>query len=477
MRFALMIEPQQGLSYGDQVAIAKRAEANGFEALFRSDHYASFPGPTGQPTTDAWTVIAGLARETDRIGAGRAGLAGDVPPRRHLRQGRHDRRRDERRTDRGRRRRGLERPRAPAARAAVPSRSSERADAHRGPARDPPRPVGRAGRLVVRRQDRSTIRDALFYPKPVDVPGRPRTPNGGARPSAHRRRLGLATRRPGWPRRCARRVQPDSVAARRSPRRTSPKVDAACAAIGRDPADAGALDDGRRARGTDRRRGPSARAGRCSRRSATTPAATSWLEERRDRWIHGTAEPGPRDGPPLRRGRRRADHAPGLHALGPRHDRRHGRGAGRPGLSPVQPPAAFGRLHVARVVAADRVRVRPARPREPLGQELERGRACRAARRPATRGPAPRRPAAARPASGPGPARRRGRRPGSPRTGDPARPRPRAPGGRGRGARPGRPGRRGRGRAPSTRRSPGGGRGGTSRGRGRPTAATTPPRP
>ena len=45
MRFALMIEAQQGLSYGDQVAIAKRAEANGFEALFRSDHYQSFPGP------------------------------------------------------------------------------------------------------------------------------------------------------------------------------------------------------------------------------------------------------------------------------------------------------------------------------------------------------------------------------------------------------------------------------------------------
>ena len=70
MRFALMIEPQQGLSYGDQVAIARRAEANGFEALFRSDHYQSFPGPTGRPTTDAWTVMAGLARETERIGLG-----------------------------------------------------------------------------------------------------------------------------------------------------------------------------------------------------------------------------------------------------------------------------------------------------------------------------------------------------------------------------------------------------------------------
>ena len=70
MRFALMLESQQGLSYGDHVAIAKRAEANGIEALFRSDHYTSFPGPGGQPTTDAWTVVAGLARETDRIGLG-----------------------------------------------------------------------------------------------------------------------------------------------------------------------------------------------------------------------------------------------------------------------------------------------------------------------------------------------------------------------------------------------------------------------
>ena len=70
MRFVLMIEAQQGLSYGDQVALAKRAEANGFEAFFRSDHYASFPGEAGLPTTDAWTVIAGLARDTDRIGLG-----------------------------------------------------------------------------------------------------------------------------------------------------------------------------------------------------------------------------------------------------------------------------------------------------------------------------------------------------------------------------------------------------------------------
>ena len=70
MRFALMIEPQQGLSYEEQLAVARRAEAAGFEALFRSDHYESFPGREGEPTTDAWAVLAGLARETTRLGLG-----------------------------------------------------------------------------------------------------------------------------------------------------------------------------------------------------------------------------------------------------------------------------------------------------------------------------------------------------------------------------------------------------------------------
>ena len=70
MRYVLMTEPQQGMSYADQLAAAKRAEANGFDAYFRADHFASFPGPAGQPTTDAWTILAGLARETQRIGLG-----------------------------------------------------------------------------------------------------------------------------------------------------------------------------------------------------------------------------------------------------------------------------------------------------------------------------------------------------------------------------------------------------------------------
>lgn len=70
MRFALMIEPQQGLSYADILAVALAAEEAGFEAFFRSDHYSSFPGDSGLPTTDAWATLAGLARETRTISLG-----------------------------------------------------------------------------------------------------------------------------------------------------------------------------------------------------------------------------------------------------------------------------------------------------------------------------------------------------------------------------------------------------------------------
>jgi F420-dependent oxidoreductase-like protein len=70
MRFALMTEPQQGLTYDEILALASAAEAAGLEAFFRSDHYASFPGPTGLPTTDAWATLAGLARDTSTIRIG-----------------------------------------------------------------------------------------------------------------------------------------------------------------------------------------------------------------------------------------------------------------------------------------------------------------------------------------------------------------------------------------------------------------------
>ena len=70
MRYALMTEPQQGYSYQDIVDAANAAKAVGFETYFRSDHYSSFPGDSGQPATDCWTTLAGLVRDTSGIGVG-----------------------------------------------------------------------------------------------------------------------------------------------------------------------------------------------------------------------------------------------------------------------------------------------------------------------------------------------------------------------------------------------------------------------
>ncbi len=73
MPIALRIftEPQQGASYDDQLAVAREAEALGFDAFFRSDHYLRMGGGSGAPgPTDAWVTLAGLARETERIRLG-----------------------------------------------------------------------------------------------------------------------------------------------------------------------------------------------------------------------------------------------------------------------------------------------------------------------------------------------------------------------------------------------------------------------
>src|SRR6266540_752887 len=70
----IFTEPQQGATYDDLLAVAQRAEELGFGAFFRSDHYLAMgdaleagglPGPS-----DAWTTLAGLARDTTTIRLG-----------------------------------------------------------------------------------------------------------------------------------------------------------------------------------------------------------------------------------------------------------------------------------------------------------------------------------------------------------------------------------------------------------------------
>ena len=242
MRFALMIEPQQGLSYGDQVAIAKRAEANGFETLFRSDHYASFPGPAGRPTTDAWAVLAGLARETQRIGLGTlvspvtfrhpGNFAKVVTTVDEMSGGRIEVGVGAGWNELEHRQLGLPFPTI-----------RERADLLEDTLAilhglwGEPDGWSHVGHQV-------SVADATFHPKPVDVPGRPRTTIGGARPR-------ILVGGGGTPRsfRLAARYADEFNLNTKSPEHTREvyaELDAACAGHRSRPEDAHSLGDGRR---------------------------------------------------------------------------------------------------------------------------------------------------------------------------------------------------------------------------------------
>jgi F420-dependent oxidoreductase-like protein len=70
MRFVLMIEGQEGVSWDDWVALARACEEHGLEGLFRSDHYQSVFDLSGRGSLDAWATLAGLAAVTERIRLG-----------------------------------------------------------------------------------------------------------------------------------------------------------------------------------------------------------------------------------------------------------------------------------------------------------------------------------------------------------------------------------------------------------------------
>ena len=71
MDFRIFTEPQQGASYDELLAVALRTEQLGFDGFFRSDHYLRMgDGDPGYGPTDAWTSLAGLARDTSRVRLG-----------------------------------------------------------------------------------------------------------------------------------------------------------------------------------------------------------------------------------------------------------------------------------------------------------------------------------------------------------------------------------------------------------------------
>lgn len=70
MDFRVFLEPQQGATYDDQLAVARAAESLGYSAFFRSDHYVAMSGEGLPGPTDSWVTLAGIARETSSIRLG-----------------------------------------------------------------------------------------------------------------------------------------------------------------------------------------------------------------------------------------------------------------------------------------------------------------------------------------------------------------------------------------------------------------------
>jgi F420-dependent oxidoreductase-like protein len=78
MDVRIFTEPQQGATYDELLAMALATESAGFDAFFRSDHYLAF-GESSRAEigpTDAWTTLAGLARDTSRVRLGTLLTAG-----------------------------------------------------------------------------------------------------------------------------------------------------------------------------------------------------------------------------------------------------------------------------------------------------------------------------------------------------------------------------------------------------------------
>jgi F420-dependent oxidoreductase-like protein len=70
MRFCLMLEGQEGVTWEQWLAAAETAERLGFEALFTSDHYLSEQGGPDRGSSDAWTMLGALAARTSTIRLG-----------------------------------------------------------------------------------------------------------------------------------------------------------------------------------------------------------------------------------------------------------------------------------------------------------------------------------------------------------------------------------------------------------------------
>jgi len=70
VKVRIFVEPQMGATYDQQLRMAKAAEAAGFDAFFRSDHFLTMGGDGLPGPTDSWVTLGAIARETRRIRLG-----------------------------------------------------------------------------------------------------------------------------------------------------------------------------------------------------------------------------------------------------------------------------------------------------------------------------------------------------------------------------------------------------------------------
>lgn len=70
MRFCLMIEGQEDVTWDQWRALAAACESHGIEALLRSDHYLSVEMRVERGSLDAWATLSALAAVTSRIRLG-----------------------------------------------------------------------------------------------------------------------------------------------------------------------------------------------------------------------------------------------------------------------------------------------------------------------------------------------------------------------------------------------------------------------
>ncbi len=70
MQLSLFLDPQEGMTYRQIAAAALRAEQEGYHGVYRSDHLTSTAGRHDRAATEAWSTLAGLAAQTQRIRLG-----------------------------------------------------------------------------------------------------------------------------------------------------------------------------------------------------------------------------------------------------------------------------------------------------------------------------------------------------------------------------------------------------------------------